>query len=468
MSPTRQCQLRLGSERRAPETGGLGDSRVLALASSRLTMSIPHFRWLIALLLFAATALSFFDRQVLSVLAPPITKELGMDNEDYSWVVFAFILSYSVMFTVGGWIIDRLGTRTGLALSVGVWTVASVLHAAATSATQLAGFRFLLGVGEGGCFPGAAKGVVEWFPMRERAVAMGFVAAGGSAIGAVVAPPVIVWTSIHLGWRGAFLATGFLGGVWLLAWLVCYSLPTQSHFLSESERHYVEQDHQASPPEGPAAAPEQPVSWNALLRRPEVWGLVSSRFLFDPVFYFYMFWIPQYLSQERGASLQRIGELTWIPFLTLGVSSVIGGWASDKLVASGLSVNFARKAILLASAMLTPISILTVYVARVEAAIALMSVLMFAHGFWITNFMTLIGDLFPSRAVATVVGMTGTAGGIGGFLTTLLIGKIVERASFAPVFIATGVVYPICVLVLLLAIREIRPVDLDRSAESYA
>lgn len=431
-------------------------------------MQIPHFRWLIAMALFTATALSFFDRQVLSVLAPPISAELRMDNVAYSWVVFAFILSYSVMFTVGGWLIDRLGTRTGLALSVGVWTVASLLHGTANSATQLAGYRFLLGVGEGGCFPGAAKGVVEWFPKRERAVAMGLVAAGGSAIGAVVAPPFIVWTSLHVGWRGAFFLTGLIGAVWLLAWLICYSRPERSRFLSTEERMYIEQDHREPPQRDRSPALEPPVPWRSLLRRPEVWGLVSSRFLFDPVFYFYMFWIPQYLSQERGASLERIGELAWIPFLTLGVSSVIGGWTSDKLVASGLSVNRARKAILLASALLTPVSVLAVYVADVETAIALMSVLMFAHGFWITNFMTMIGDLFPSRTVATVVGMTGTAGGIAGFLTSLLIGHIVERISFTPIFIATGVIYPMCVLILFLAIREIKPVDLDRDAESYA
>ncbi|MPY87684.1 MAG: MFS transporter [Luteitalea sp.] len=434
--------------------------------------TIPHFRWLIAMVLFGATALSFFDRQVLSVLAPPISEELGMDNVDYSWVVFAFIVSYSVMFTVGGWLIDRLGTRNGLALSVGVWSVASLLHGTANSVAQLAGFRFLLGVGEGGCFPGAAKGVVEWFPKRERAIAMGFVAAGGSAIGAVVAPPVIVWTSFRIGWRGAFLATGLIGGLWLLAWLVFYSRPGQSHFLSEGERQYIEQDNK-EPPVREARITrverlEPPVPWKALLQRSEVWGLVSSRFLFDPVFYFYMFWIPQYLSQERGASLERIGQLTWVPFLTLGISSVIGGWLSDKLVASGLSVNSARKTILLASALLTPISVLTVYVADVETAIALMSVLMFAHGFWITNFMTVIGDLFPSRMVATVVGMTGTAGGIGGFLASLLIGRVVERVSFTPVFLATGVIYPICALLLLLAIRDIKPVDLDRAGESYA
>jgi ACS family hexuronate transporter-like MFS transporter len=172
-----------------------------------------------------------------------------------------------------------------------------------------------------------------------------------------------------------------------------------------------------------------------------------------------MFWIPQYLSQVRGASLQKIGQLSWIPFLTLGVSSVIGGWVSDQLVGHGWGIDKARKGILRASAFLTPVSILAIFVQRTETAILLMSVLMFAHGFWITNYMTLIGDLFPSRVVATVVGLTGTAGGIGGFLTSLVIGRVVQHISFTPVFIVAGVTYPICVIILLRAIKEIKPME---------
>lgn len=399
-------------------------------------MTRPGFRWLVATLLFLACGLSFFDRQVLSVLAPAITSELKMDNVAYSWVVFAFILSYSIMFTAGGWLIDRMGTRLGLLLSVAVWSLASLLHALAQNAWQLGVFRLLLGIGEGGCFPGAAKGVLEWFPKKERAVAMGFATSGGSAIGAVVAPPAIVWTVARVGWRGAFLLTGVVGAVWIAAWLLTYSRPPQR------------------PEEDEEPGKATTVSWTSLLRLREVRGLVTSRFLFDPVFYFYMFWIPQYLSQVRGASLERIGQLTWIPFLTLGISSVFGGLVSDKLVRAGVPVAKARKYIMLGAALLTPLSILAVFVHQIETAIALMSVLMFAHGFWITNYMTIIGDLFPRGVVATVVGLTGTAGGIGGFLTSLLIGKVVQTISYTPVFIVAGIMYPVCIVILLAAIRN--------------
>jgi MFS transporter, ACS family, hexuronate transporter len=412
-------------------------------------MKAPGFRWLIASLLFLACGLSFFDRQVLSVLSPTIAADLHMDTVAYSWVVFAFILSYSIMFSAGGWLIDRLGTRRGLALSVGLWSFASLLHAVAQNTFQLGLCRFLLGVGEGGCFPGAAKGVMEWFPKRERALAMGFATSGGSAIGAVIAPPAIVWTVARAGWRGSFVLTGVMGAAWLLFWLITYSTPERSRFASEAERKLVLESETGGLHGG------APVPWRSLLRMREVQGLVISRFFFDPVFYFYMFWIPQYLSQVRGASLERIGQLTWIPFLTLGISSVFGGWVSDRLVRAGVSVGRARKHILLVSALLTPVSMLAVFVYRIETAIALMSVLMFAHGFWITNYMTVIGDLFPPRAVATVVGLTGTAGGIGGFLTSLAIGRVVQSVSYTPVFIAAGLMYPICVVILFAALRNV-------------
>lgn len=428
-------------------------------------MKLPHLRWFIVTTLLVASGLSFFDRQVLSVLAPIITQDLRMDNVAYSWVVFAFILAYSVMFSVGGRIIDRLGTRRGLGISVGVWSLASLLHSVARSPLQLGCFRFLLGLGEGGCFPGAAKGVMEWFPKKERATAMGIATSGGSAFGAVIAPPVVAWAALHVGWRGAFLITGFLGAVWLLVWVSTYSRPQNSRLLSDGERRYLEQAGEGllAPARSEEITP--PVPWRALLNLREVQGLVTSRFLFDSVFYFYMFWIPQYLSQVRGASLEKIGQLSWIPFMTLGVASVLGGWVSDRLVERGWTIDKARKGILRASALLTPVSILAVFVQRTETAILLMSVLMFAHGFWITNYMTLIGDLFPSRMMATVVGITGTAGGIGGFMTSLVIGRVVQHISFTPVFVAAGVTYPICLVILLHAIKEIKPIDFQFPAE---
>jgi len=418
-------------------------------------IKIANFRWWIAVLLFIATGLSFFDRQVLSTLAPVITRDLHVDDVTYSHVVSAFILSYTVMFTVGGRIIDWLGLRVGLALSVGLWTLASLLHGLTCGPLELGFFRFLLGAGEGGCFPGATKGALEWFPRKERAVAVGF-ANGGSAFGAVVAPPVTVWMSMRFGWRGAFFATGAMGFLWLAAWFIFFRLPQESGFVSGEELRRIMEGGESH---AHAQRAEVLVPWKTLLRTREVWGLMATRFLLDPVFYFYMFWIPQYLSQTRHISLGAIGNLTWIPFMTLGVTRIVGGWASDHLVRLGWTINAARKAMLGLGASLTPFSILCVFVSSPGLAIALMSVLIFAHGFWISNYMTVIGDLFPTRAVGSVAGVSGSAGGVGGILSSLIVGLVAQYGSYSPLFMACGLLYPIGFAVILLTIPRIRPLE---------
>jgi ACS family hexuronate transporter-like MFS transporter len=404
------------------------------------------FRWFVAVLLFFASALSFFDRQVLSVLAPRILADLRMTNVEYSHAVSAFTLAYSVMFTVGGRLIDMVGTRLGLGVSVAFWTLSSLLHAVVQSAGQLSVFRFLLGAGEGGCFPGAARGILEWFPARERALAMGIATTAGSAIGAVAAPPLIVWVAAHTGWRGAFLATGAIGAVWVLLWFLFYRRPQQP---PEGEQH---------------VARGKPWPMQALLARREIWGIILTRFLLDPVFYFYMFWIPQYLHQERGASLEEIGRIAWIPFFTLGVSSLLGGAVSDALVRRGWAIGRARKTVMAAAAMLTPVSVLAMWAPDSFWAVTLLGVLMFAHGFWMTNYMTLIGDLFPTATVGTVVGLSGTAGGLGGFLSTLLVGRFVEAYSFAPAFVICGVLYPLGLGIILATVRQVERLDLPQPA----
>ena len=387
--------------------------------------AMPQRRaWGLCGLLFAATALSFLDRQVLSVLAPNITAEFHMTNAVYSRVVFAFVLSYTVMFTLGGRLMDTLGTRLGLALSVAVWSVASGLHAGAGGAASRGAARFLLGVGEGACFPAVTKGAVEWMPVEQRALAVGF-ANGGSAFGAVLAPPLTAWVAGAWGWRSAFLCTAILGGLWLAAWLsACRGLPAT-----------------------PRAAR---VSLRGLLARPAVRRLLIARFFFDPVFYFYMFWIPQYLSRERGMSLAGIGALTWIPFFALGVTNIAAGRLSDSLVARGWAPRRARLTLMLVAALLTPASGLAALAGTPALAITLMSVLMFAHGIWIANFITLIGDTVAPGEVATAVGLTGTCGGIAGMLSNLVTGPVVDHYSFMPVFLVSAVLYPIAWLILVL------------------
>jgi MFS transporter, ACS family, hexuronate transporter len=389
--------------------------------------------WILCTLLFGATALSFLDRQVLSVLAPQLTREFGMSNSEYSRVVFAFVLSYTIMFALGGRLMDMLGTRVGLGLSVFVWSLASAAHAFATGPWSLGISRLFLGVGEGACFPAATRGAVEWMPPERRALAVGF-ANGGSAFGAVLAPPLTAWWTGAFGWRGAFVATALLGLAWLVAWQAAF-------------RGVVE----TAPP-----GVRGKVSFRSLLSRREVRRMMIARFCFDPVFYFYMFWIPQYLSRERGMSLADIGNLSWIPFFVLGVTNIAAGRVSDELVKAGWAPRKARMTLMLGAALLTPASWLASTATTAGIAIALMSVLMFAHGFWIANFITLIGDTVEREEVGTAVGLTGMSGGIAGMLSNLAVGPVVDGVGFTPVFLVSAMLYPIAWTVLATGRRNER------------
>jgi len=419
-------------------------------------MKIRHLRWWLCGLMFIATGLSFLDRQVLSVVAPLVTAEFHMSNEQYSYVTTGFLASYAVMFFLAGRIMDVVGTRLGMALSVGLWSIASALHAVARNALELGLFRFMLGAGEGGCFPGVTKGATEWFPHRQRALGIG-IAIGGSAVGGVVAPPMTVWLVGLMGWRGAFLVTGLIGATWVALWWIFYHAPADSPFLTDEERDLIQPPCVADGSARGAVAPQSPPpSVLELLGRRDVWGLSLMRFLVDPVFYFYMFWIPKYLAQERGLSLEEIGRLTWIPFLALGVSNILGGWVSDRLISAGFPAGTARKLVMAAAAGLTVVSSAAAFAGSAMAAVAIMALLMFAHGFWITNYVTVISEIYHKNAVATVMGLSGMVGTVGGMLANTTIGWVADRYSFLPIWIASGCMYPLALAVFLLVVRSPR------------
>ena len=387
------------------------------------------FPWFLCSMLFAATALSFFDRQVLSMLAPRIMMEFGINNTVYSRVIFAFQFSYTAMFALGGYLLDRVGTRVGLALSLGLWSLASAAHALVHGALGLGAARFVLGLGEGACFPAVTKGATEWAPPSRRTFAIGF-ANGGSALGAVIAPPLTALLAIHFGWRGAFVCTGLLGAAWLALWLLAkYRQPVPS-----SDR--------------------VPIEWKSLLRDARLRKLLFARFLFDPVFYFYMFWIPQFLTRERHLSMQQIGAYIWVPFLVLGFSQIFSGRLADALVRGKRSPRESKRLLLTIAALITPVSWIASLATNTAWAIALMSLLMLAHGIWITNYLGLLSDLFAGSTIATIVGLSGTGGGIGGMLSTLAIGPTVDKFSFAPVFAVSGILYPLALLAVRSASSE--------------
>ena len=418
-------------------------------------MKIKNLRWIIVALLFVATGLSFMDRQVLSLAIIKIKQEFLMTDVEFGWINTAFLCSYAIMFTLGGWLIDRYGTRLGLAVSVALWSLASSFHGLTQNVWQLGVSRFFLGLGEGGAFPGAAKGVTEWFPQKQRGAAMG-IAIGGAALGAVIAPPLTVYLTTLFGWRGTFVVTGIIGGVWVLIWLWFFHIPQQSKLVTEQELALITGDTNEN-----NTLKNKPVPFRTILRTREAWGLIIMRFLLDPVFYFIMFWIPKYLSEVRAVSFERIGVLFWIPFLALGISNVLGGLLSDKLIASGISVNRARKTVMGMAAVTTMFTALTPVVSTAELAILLITLFMFAHGFWITNYITVTSEVFGKNGTSTVVGIAGTAGAVAGMVINPLIGKVVESFSYTPLWIIAGILYPIGYMVLLTTIPRIREIKIN-------
>jgi ACS family hexuronate transporter-like MFS transporter len=400
-------------------------------------------RWLIVFFLFIATGLSFLDRQVLSIAIIKIQEEFKITDVQYGMINTSFLISYALMFTLGGWLIDRVGGKLGLAISVGVWSVANSLHAVMTNFSQLLTFRFFLGIGEGGCFPGAAWTVYRWFDKEERALANG-IAIGGSAIGAVVAPPLTIWLSANYGWRGGFLIPGLIGIVWVLIWLF---IPWKKEAMAADTA--IKSD------------TKETVSFLILLKQRATWVFIIIRFLLDPVFYFMMFWIPKYLSSVRHVSFEQIGQLFWIPFLALGIANIIGGWFSGQLIAHNYTVNKARKTVMGIAAFLTLAAPAIEWVSSVNVAVALMAVFMFAHGFWITNYITSISDMFGQKATSTVVGLSGTAGAVSGLLLNPLMGVVIQQYSYRPLWIASGLLYPLAFVLLLVLIPKIKPLLLS-------
>ncbi len=403
----------------------------------------PKIRWFILVMVFIATGLNFLDRQVLSMTIIKIQEELNISDVQYGIVNTAFLVSYALMFTVGGRLIDKIGAKMGLALSVGLWSIASALHGVMNGFGQLVAFRFLLGAGEGGCFPGAAKTVYDWFGKKERALANG-IAIGGSAIGAVVAPPLTILIAGQYGWRWAFILPGLFGLVWVLVWMITSWKKARIHKEPDIEE----------------SVPEQPnIPFGKIIRNRYAFTFIVIRFLLDPVFYFLMFWVPKYLNEERGLSFERVGELFWIPFLALGLSNIAGGWFSDQLVARNLTVNAARKWVMGLAAGITLVAPFISWVSSVELAIGLMALLMLAHGFWITNYITAISDVFGRYATSTVVGLSGTAGAVSGMILNPFIGYIIATYSYSPLWIVSGLMYPLAFIILMVFIPKIKPIE---------
>lgn len=403
----------------------------------------------------ALTVINYIDRQTLSVLAPTIRETFGMSNSSYSRVVTMFLLGYTISQALSGKILDRIGTRLGFMLFVGIWTVASMLHATARSVAQLSAFRFILGIGEAGNWPGAAKAVAEWFPVRERAFGMAIFNSGAS-VGAVVAPPMIVYVALTYGWRKAFFIGAGLSALVMIAWFFFYHIPAEHPRLSDGERAHILSDQ--APVDATTAASRRP--WLELFRHRQVWAVVTARFFSDPIWWFLISWLPNYLKSERGFSLALIGMLAWIPFLFADLGNLSGGAASSLLIRNGWPVDRARKSVLILSSVLVPLGVLTVVNASSDTmAIAGISLIAFGFQSWIVNIHTIPSDCFPRQDVGSVFGIGGTAAGIASMLFTLLVGYLVDTFSYRPVFLIVGLMAPVAALLFLAIMRRIERVE---------
>lgn len=447
-------------------------------AASSATTKINHLRWYICGLLFFAATINYIDRQVIGILKPTLVAEFGWQDERvYAAIVFSFQLAYAIGLLLAGRIMDRLGTLLGFTLAVILWSIAAIGHAGADwfpglslptvnldattglsvvmvtgAAAGFALMRFALGLGEAGNFPASIKTVAEWFPKKERALATG-IFNSGTNIGALVTPLAVPWITLHWGWKWAFIVTGLLGFVWVIAWWFIYRSPEQHPRLSQAEFDHIRSD----PAEAVSSIP-----WSRLFPHRQTWAFAIGKFMTDPIWWLYLFWIPDFLNRNHNLDLKSIGLPLVVIYLVADVGSIGGGWLSSSLIKRGWTVNRSRKlAMFICAASVVPI-MLAAKASNLWVAVGLVSLAAAAHQGWSANLFTLVSDTFPRRAVGSVVGIGGMAGSIGGMLIALVVGEILQRTgSYVPIFIIAGSAYLVALLIIHLLAPKLEPANVD-------
>lgn len=423
-------------------------------AGSANGFKIRGLRWWIIGLVFLATLINYIDRLTVSVLSPVITQALSLSALEYAGISTWFLLAYTISQGLSGKLYDRVGTRRGFTISITAWSVAAMAHAFARGLTSLSVFRFLLGLGEAGNWPGAAKTIAEWFPTRERAFAMA-IFNSGAAIGSIVAPPFIVWLQLRYGWQTTFIVTGTLGFFWLALWLLFYQTPDRHRWLTVAERELIrdeksERTNEYSFTQSPSRPITQSPKWRDLLRHKQVWGLLLGRLLVDPVWWLYITWLPLFLNKVHGFDLKKIGLFAWVPYVAADAGSLLGGFTSGFLIKRGWPVDRARKVTIIIGAALMPAGILAARASNPMMALALIGLVLFGFQFWINNVQTLPSDFFSDKAVASVAGLGGVGAGIGSMIFILTTGWVVDHYGYVPILTAAGLLAPLGTAVLLL------------------
>jgi len=424
------------------------------LTHQSITKSVKtgNYRWRIAALLFFATSINYIDRQVLGILAPGLQKELGWTETQYGLIVTIFQVAYATGFLFMGPLMDRLGNRVGYALAISLWSIFAVAHAFCRSFLSFGIVRFGLGIGEAGNFPAAVKATGEWFPLKERSFATG-IFVSGSSIGALIAPIMVPYIAIHYGWRWAFVITGLLGFIWLIFWLTTYRLPQLHKKLSEQELNYIQSD---------SAPVSSKYSWFKLFRYRQTWAFAIGKFLSDPVFSFFFFFLPKFFNSRFGLTLEQIGPPLVIIYLMSDLGSVGGGWFSSMLIKKGWTVANARKVTMIIAAFLVMPVYFATQTQSLALAVGLIGLAIAAHQAWSANILTFPSDMFPQQAVGSVVGIGSTFGAVGGMIGATTAGFILQRAgSYVPLFVAAGLVYLLGWLIIQLLVPTLKQVNLS-------
>jgi ACS family hexuronate transporter-like MFS transporter len=405
---------------------------------------IGRYRWVIVSLLFAAMVINYVDRQTIGLLKADLSKEFGWDETHYADLVFYFQFAYAVAYVGWGKIMDKIGARWGFGVAFAIWQIAHIAHAAARGFSGFLVVRMGLGVGEAGGFPGGIKAVAEWFPKKERAFATGLFNAGTN-IGAIVTPLVIPGIVLAFGWQMAFIVTGVAGLVWLPIWLLVYRTPREQKKLSAAELAYIEQD---------PADPVEKIGWTKLLTKRETWAFAAGKFLIDPIWWMFLFWLPDFLGKRYGLDLKTFGPPLIAIYLLSDVGSVAGGWLSSSLMKRGWSINASRKTTMLICALLAMPVMFAAKADSVWLAVLIIGIATAAHQGFSANLYTLPSDVFPRAAVGSVVGIGGMLGAFGGMAFSKYIGKVLDSiGTYTPIFIVAGSAY----LVALAAIHILSP-----------
>jgi len=410
------------------------------------------YRWVICALLFFATTINYIDRQILGILAPVLQIEIKWSESEYGLIVTAFQGAYALGLLAFGWFIDKYGTKIGYTVSIVWWSVAAMGHALVKTPFGFGVARAGLGLSEAGNFPAAIKAVAEWFPKKERALATGIFNSGAN-IGAVVAPAVVPWLTVTYGWQAAFIATGAIGFLWIVFWIIFYERPEHHKKLSKTELEYILSD--------PAEPPSDKVPWLKLLRFRQTWAFVLGKFMTDPIWWFYLYWLPKFLNKNYGLTITDLGLPLIAIYTMTSVGSIGGGWLSSRFIKGGMDVNRSRSRVMLICAVCVVPIVFASQATDLWLAVGLIGLAAAAHQGWSANIFTTASDAFPKKAVGSVVGMGGMAGSVGGMVFSTSAGFILEwTGSYLSLFIISGSAYLIALGLMKLLTANAKPVEL--------